>query len=362
LKSIKVKLGRRSYEIRIGQGLLARAGMWLRDISPSSKAVLITNPVVGGRYLETVKLSLIPQGFQLTVMVVPDGEDQKTLNTAGKLYGEMADNLIERSTPVLALGGGVIGDLAGFVAATYMRGVPLIHIPTTLLAQVDSSIGGKTAVDHGRIKNSIGVFYQPRLVIAVIDTLQSLPRTEVSNGLAEIIKAAAINDPSLFSFLEKNMDALRSHDVAIMEETVARAAAIKVNVVTRDEKDNGLRNTLNFGHTIGHAIESTSHFKIRHGQAIAMGMVAAARIAVQMKKFNKKDLARLKKLLHRAGLPVDIPVLDLALIIKTMEHDKKVVDGKTRFVLPQAIGKVFISNEVSMQMVLQAIESRDEEE
>jgi len=362
LKVNKVKLGRRSYEIRIGQGLLSRVGTWLRDMTPASKAVMITNPVVGGRYLETIKLSLIPQGFQLTVLVVPDGEEHKTLNTAGKLYGEMADALVERSTPVLAMGGGVIGDLAGFVAATYMRGVPLVQIPTTLLAQVDSSIGGKTAVDHGRIKNSIGVFYQPELVIADIDTLQSLPRTEISNGLAEMIKSAVINDAPLFSFLEKNMDALRTHDATLMEEAVARSAAIKAGVVAKDEKDKGLRNTLNFGHTIGHAVESASHFKIRHGQAVAMGMVAAARIALQMGKFDKKELSRLKKLIHRAGLPVDIPALDIAFIIKSMEHDKKIIDGKTRFVLPAAIGKVFISSDVSMQMVLQAIESRDEEE
>ena len=362
MKVIKVRPGRQVYEIRIGQGLLSRVGAWLREMTPATKAVLITNPVVGSRYLETIKLSLIPQGFQLTVLVVPDGEENKTLNTAGKLYGEMAENLIERSTPLLAMGGGVIGDLAGFVAATYMRGVPLVHIPTTLLAQVDSSIGGKTAVDHGRIKNSIGTFYQPGLVVADMDTLQSLPRSEISNGMAEIIKSAVINNAALFSFLEKNMDALRTLDPALLEEAVARTAAIKAAIVTKDEKDRGLRNTLNFGHTLGHAIESASHFKVRHGQAVAMGMVAAARIALQMKKFSKKELVRLKKLIHRAGLPVDIPALDIALIIKTMEHDKKIIDGRTRFVLPSAIGKVFISDSVSMQMVLQAIESRDEEE
>jgi len=362
LKVIKVKPGRQVYEIRIGRGLLSRLGMWLREMTPAAKAVLITNPAVGGRYLETVKLSLIPQGFQLTVLVVPEGEEQKTLNTAGKLYSEMADNLIERSTPVLAMGGGVIGDLAGFVAATYMRGVPLVHIPTTLLAQVDSSIGGKTAVDHGRIKNSIGAFYQPQLVVADIDTLQSLPRSEISNGMAEIIKSAMINNATLFAFLEKNMDALRSLDPALLEDAVARTAAIKAAIVTRDEKDRGLRNTLNFGHTLGHAIESASHFKVKHGQAVAMGMVAAARIALQMNKFSLKELGRLKKLLHRAGLPVDIPALDIALIIRTMEHDKKIIDGRTRFVLPSAIGKVFISDNVSIQMVLKALESRDEEE
>lgn len=362
MRIVKVKLGRRSYEIRIGQELLSQAGTWLRDITPSSRAVVITNPLVGGRYLETLKLSLIPQGFQLTVMIVPDGEDQKTLNTAGKLYGEMADALIDRSTPVLALGGGVIGDLAGFVSATYMRGLPLIHIPTTLLAQVDSSIGGKTAVDHGHIKNSIGVFYQPQFVLSDIDTLQSLPRSEISNGLAEVIKSAVISDAAFFKFLEKNIDTLRSHDAAIIEETVARTASIKAQVVSRDEKDSGLRNILNFGHTIGHALESASHFKIKHGQAVAMGMVAAARIALQMGKFSKQELLRLKKLIHRAGLPVDTPALDIALIIKTMEHDKKIIDGRTRFVLPKAIGSVFVSGDVSMQMVLQAIESRDEEE
>lgn len=362
MKVIKVRPGGKVYEIRIGQGLLSRVGMWLRAMTPAAKAVLITNPVVAGRYLEKVKLSLIPQGFQLTVLVVPDGEEQKSLNTAGKLYGEIADNLIERSSPVLAMGGGVIGDLAGFVAATYMRGLPLIHIPTTLLAQVDSSIGGKTAVDHGRIKNSIGTFYQPELVIADTDTLQSLPRSEISNGMAEIIKSAVINNASLFSFLEKNMDALRSLDPTLLEEAVARTAAIKAAIVSRDEKDRGLRIILNFGHTLGHAIESASHFKVKHGQAVAMGMVAAARIALQMNKFSKKELVRLKKLIRRAGLPVDIPALDIALIIKSMEHDKKIVDGRTRFVLPSAIGKVFISDNVSMQMVLKALESRDEEE
>lgn len=362
MRTIKVKLGKRSYEIYIGQGLLSQTGQWLRAMTPASKAVVITNPLVGGRYLETLKLSLIPQSFQLTVLVVPDGEEQKTLTTAGKLYGEMADALTERSTPVLALGGGVIGDLAGFVAATYMRGVPLIHIPTTLLAQVDSSIGGKTAVDHGRIKNSIGVFYQPKLVISDTDVLQSLSRTEFSNGLAEVIKYGVIQDAGLFKYLEKNIETLRSHDAAIIEEAISRSTAIKAQVVAKDEKDMGLRNILNFGHTIGHAVESASNFKIRHGQAVAMGMVAAGRIALQMGQFSLQELSRLKKLLHKAGLPVDIPALDIAYIIKTMEHDKKIVDGKTRFILPHSIGKVFISGQVTMQMVLHAIESRDEEE
>ena len=361
MKVIKVKLAKQSYEIRIGQGLLANLGLWLHEMMPATRAVLITNPIVGGMYLETAKLSLIPQGFQLTVLVVPDGEEHKTLNTAGKLYGQMADNLAERSTPVLAVGGGVIGDLAGFVASTYMRGVPLVQVPTTLLAQVDSSIGGKTAVDHGHLKNSIGTFYQPKLVIADIDTLRSLPPREISNGLAEIIKSAMIKDASLFGFLEKNLDALCSRDALLMEEAVARTAAIKAGIVAKDEKDRGLRNTLNFGHTIGHAIESASRFKINHGQAVAIGMVAAARIAMQMGKFNKNDLTRMKRLIQRAGLPVDIPPLDIPLMIEKMEHDKKTVEGKTRFILPSAIGKVFVADDVSLQMVLQALESRDEE-
>lgn len=363
MKTVKINLGRHSYEVRIGQGLMRLAGDWLRALKPAGRAVVITNPSVAGKYLETVKLSFISQGFQLTVLIVPDGEEHKTLNTAGKLYGQLADAYIERSTPIISLGGGVIGDLAGFVAATYMRGVPLVHLPTTLLAQVDSSIGGKTAVDHGHIKNSIGVFYHPLIVIADTDTLQTLPRGEISNGLAEIIKSAMIDDAGLFKYLEKNMDALRSCDPTILEETVARTAAIKAKIVSRDEKDDkGIRNILNFGHTIGHAVESASHFKIKHGQAVAMGMVAAARIAIQMGKFSKKELIRLKKLIHRAGLPVDIPALDIAYIIKTMEHDKKIIDGKTRFILPEAIGRVFISEDVSMQMILQAIESRDAEE
>ena len=361
MTNVRVRLGSRSYEIRIGPNILPQLGKWLREIAPGDKVVIITNPVVESLHMESLKRELAREGFKPAVLIVPDGEDQKSLETAGRLYSELAGHRAERSTPLLALGGGVIGDLAGFVAATYMRGLPLVHVPTTLLAQVDSSIGGKVAVDHGRIKNSIGVFYQPALVVADTATLKTLPAGELSNGLAEVIKYAVIGDNTFFSYLENNIEKIMALDTDALEEITVKSAVIKARIVEKDEKDTGLRNMLNFGHTIGHAVESASDFGISHGQAVAIGMVAAARIASKLGTFSTNDLSRLKRLIARTGLPTKVPELDTGRLIEAMEHDKKISEGKIRFILPRSIGKVFISDNVGLPLVRQVLESSDEE-
>ena len=351
MRKVRVVLGHTRYEIHVGSGLLARTGYRLRENGFSGRLVVITDTTVDRLYGETLGQSLAKEGFTVSTLLVPAGEAQKSLETAGRLYRELTEARAERTTPVLALGGGVIGDLAGFVAATYLRGVPLVQIPTTLLAQVDSSIGGKVAVDHGQLKNKIGAFYQPGLVVADTDTLKTLPAAELAGGLAEVIKSAAIRDKELFAFLEENLERIKALDAEALEEVVFRTAQIKAGVVAEDERDTGLRNILNYGHTIGHAIESVSDFKMRHGQAVAIGMVAAARISNKMGMLADDELVRLKNLIARAGLPAEIPDLEKEKIIRAMKHDKKVLKEKVRFVLLKSIGRVLVTDEVSPSLV-----------
>ena len=351
MKRVKVSLGSDSYHIHIGSGILGQAGQQLKEEGFSDSLVIITNPVVEGLYGDALKQNLTRDGFRVTVLQVPDGEEQKSLETAGRLYHELTECYAERTTPILALGGGVIGDLAGFVAATYLRGVPLIQIPTTLLAQVDSSIGGKVAVDHGQLKNMIGAFYQPKLVISDIDTLKTLDNRILIDGLAEVIKYGVIRDEGLFRYIEENLDKIKSLDSGVLEEIVLRSAEIKAEVVEKDEKDLGLRAILNYGHTVGHAIESVSDFKVEHGTAVALGMLAAAKISCKMGILGNKDLLRLQSLIQRVGLPTTMPRLEVGEIIQAITHDKKVLRGKVRFILPQSLGKVFIADEVSLSLV-----------
>lgn len=351
MKKVKVELSTNSYEIYVGSGLLVQTGRWLRENGLSGKLVIITDPRARKLYGDALNQCLTKDGFSVTTLLVPEGEEQKSLETAGRLYHELTNCYAERTTPILALGGGVIGDLAGFVAATYLRGVPLIQLPTTLLAQVDSSIGGKVAVDHGQLKNKLGAFYQPRLVISDIDTLKTLPSNELANGLAEVIKSAAIRDKKFFVFLETNLDRIKSLDESALEETVFQTARIKAEVVAKDERDVGLRNILNYGHTIGHAVETISDFKVKHGKAIAIGMLAAARISNKMGILDKNELGRLKGIIEKAGLPTEMPDLEIEKIIQAMKHDKKVLRGKIRFVLLKSIGSAFITDEVDVSLV-----------
>lgn len=359
MKKVKVELGSHSYEIRIGADLLARTGLWLKGIGFSGKVAIITDTTVKGFYGDALSQGLTNAGFAVTTLEVPPGEEQKSLQTAGRLYRELTRAYAERTTPILALGGGVIGDLAGFVAATYMRGVPLVQIPTTLLAQVDSSIGGKTAVDHGQLKNVIGVFYQPELVIADIDTLKTLPAAELTNGLAEVIKSAAVMNRGLFNFLDAKIGKARPLDASALEKIVLETARIKAEIVEKDEKDSGLRGILNYGHTIGHAVETVSNFQLQHGQAVAIGMVVAARISSRMGFLDGDDALSLKDVIRRAGLPTEMPDLKVEDIIQAMKHDKKVQEDKIRFVLLKSIGEAFITDEVSPSLVEEVLLGRE---
>ncbi len=360
MRTVRIRLGgKRGYDVRIGGGLLGHVGEWVRNELPGQKAIVISNPDVDRLFGGMVRQSLEKEGFKPVTLLVAEGEQHKSLDTAARLYAGLQNAHAERSTPVLALGGGVIGDLAGFVAATYMRGLPLVALPTTLLAQVDSSLGGKTAVDHGPVKNNIGVFHHPELVISDTYTLSSLPQNEVSNGLAEVIKYGMIRDRPFFNLLDKKIAAIRALEDDLLQEVVQRCAYIKARIVEKDERDNGLRNILNFGHTIGHAIEAASDFRIGHGQAVALGMVKASAISNRLGIFPSGDLARLKDLLLRAGLPVRMPPIDMARVLRAIDHDKKVVNGKTRFILPQRIGRVFISSDVSFALAVEVLERDD---
>lgn len=355
MRKVKVALGSKSYQVYIGSGLLAQTGNWLNENGFSGKLVMITDPTVNKLYGETLSRGLTKEGYTVSTLLVPEGEEQKSLETAGRLYHELTHSRAERTTPILALGGGVIGDLAGFVAATYLRGVPLVQIPTTLLAQVDSSVGGKVAVDHGQLKNVIGAFYQPRLVLADTNTLKTLPAEELANGLAEVIKSAAIRDKKFFAFLEENLDRIKSLEEKALEEIVFQSVKVKAEVVEKDEMDLGLRNILNYGHTIGHAIESVSGFNIGHGQAVAIGMLAAARISNRMGMLDENEVVRLKKVIEQAGLPAKMPDFKLEEIMQVMKHDKKIRQDKVRFVLLKSIGNVFITDEVNLSLVEQVL-------
>jgi len=361
MKRINVKVGPTGYEIRIGSGIIAHAGSWLKDYVHKDhaagfrhKAAIITDTNVKGLYAGQLERSLAAAGFYVTVLEVKAGEEQKTLETASSLYDRLAASFAERSTLILALGGGVIGDLAGFVAATYMRGVPYVQVPTSLLAMVDSSIGGKTAVDRGKTKNLIGAFYQPKMVIADIAALKTLPAAELSNGMGEAIKMAAISDVKFFRFLEENMKKAVALDPGVLEEIVYQNARQKAAVVVKDEKESGQRIILNYGHTIGHAVEAVSGFTLKHGQAVAVGMVAENKIARRRGLLSDVEAARIKEVLLSAGLPVNLPDFsreEKEKMHEAIKHDKKVVNEKIRFVLLKAIGRPVVVDDIGPDFI-----------
>jgi 3-dehydroquinate synthase len=355
MRVLRVNLPGNSYNIHIGNGLLGSAGEKLRELDFRDKAVVITNPVVKSHYAHVLMTGLERSGFSTALLEVPVGERYKSLAWAGKLYNLLSEQRVERMTPVLALGGGVIGDLAGFVAATYMRGIPLVQIPTTLLAQVDSSTGGKVAVDHGCLKNIVGSFYQPSLVIADLSTLSTLPQKEFVNGLSELIKHAVIQDRELFERIESGLPLLKAQEAGFLEETIYRSVCIKAGVVEKDEKDRNLRNILNFGHTIGHALETVSEFKLQHGRAVSIGMVGAALISQRLGFLSGPEAQRIEALLSAAGLPVNHNFPDTREIMQAMKYDKKRAGGKIRFVLLKGIGEVFLNEEVNLTLVEEVV-------
>ncbi|MGD1119206.1 MAG: 3-dehydroquinate synthase [Dehalococcoidales bacterium] len=361
MKKVAVKLGINGYEIRVGSGVMANAGPWLKELGFTAKAVIITDSNVGPLYAAALEQSLAGAGFKVTVVEVQAGEAQKTLETAGALYQKLAAAYAERTTPVLALGGGVVGDLAGFIAATYLRGVPLVQVPTSLLAMVDSSVGGKTAVDHGQLKNTVGAFYQPKMVIADVAVLKTLPREELSNGLAEVIKMAALKDKKFFAFLEANIEQATALKPDVLEEIILKSTTLKAAIVARDERETGERTLLNYGHTIGHAIEAVSGFRIKHGQAVALGMIAANSIAVKLGMLPSAQAAKIESVIRRAGLSVAIPEFtgeERENILQAVRHDKKVLNGRIRFVLLKSIGSPVIKGDVEPGLIKEVLFGR----
>jgi 3-dehydroquinate synthase len=341
MQIVKVDLGQRSYNIFVGEGILSTAGDLLKGAGIKGKVALVTNPTVAQLYLDSVHDALQSSGFEVIPLLVPDGEEYKTLSTLSTIFDRLISEGFERQSCIVALGGGVVGDIAGFAAATYLRGTPFVQIPTTLLAQVDSSVGGKTGVNHPRGKNLIGAFYQPRAVIIDVALLSSLPRRELVAGLAEVIKYGIIEDPVLFARLEDKLDGALALDRRLLTEVIATSCAIKARVIEKDEREDDHRAVLNFGHTVGHALEAATQYrKFLHGEAVAIGMAKAAAIAYQQGFCDTITLGRVIKVIKMAGLPTEIPEeVSTQSLIEGMEVDKKSANGKIKFVMCTAIGK-----------------------
>ncbi|MBI2359150.1 MAG: 3-dehydroquinate synthase [Deltaproteobacteria bacterium] len=340
MRTLTVNLGARSYPIHLGEGLLPRAGDLIRQAGCGEKVGIVTNPSVAALYLGAVEGSLRRSGFHVVTIVVPEGEEHKNLGSLAMIYDRLIAERFDRGSWVVALGGGVIGDVAGFAAATFLRGIPYIQVPTTLLAQVDSSVGGKTGINHLEGKNLIGAFYQPRLVIIDVDALCTLPKRELVAGLAEVIKYGVIADPRLFGLLEEKLDRVLALDRKLLLEIVAASCAIKAGVVEQDEREDDYRSVLNFGHSVGHALEAlTGYAELLHGEAVAIGMVQAATISARQGLCDEKSLRRICAVIEKSGLPTEIPVnVDLKELVRGMEVDKKSVGGKIKFVLCRGIG------------------------
>lgn len=345
------------YQITIRPGLLSDVGALLAQISKSKRAGIITDSQVGPRYAETVTQSLRSAGVEPIIATLPAGENHKTLEDLAPVYDTVLSARIERSTPILALGGGVVGDMTGFVAATVLRGVPFVQIPTTLLAMVDASVGGKTGINHPVGKNLIGAFHQPIAVLIDPSVLKTLPNRELHGGLAECIKHEIIRDAEGFDRLERDIDRALQIDLSYLTQLIAHNVAIKARVVEADPFERGERAHLNFGHTFGHAIETVSHYDYSHGECVALGMVAAARMAVDLGMLDENSARRIVAVIERARLPVRGLKLPTKDVVDAMIFDKKVRGGKVRFVLPDRIGHVVICDDVPPERVTRAVES-----
>jgi 3-dehydroquinate synthase len=342
MESIQVALAEHSYEISIATGNLERLGEKCQALNLGQKVLLVSNPTVFGLYGDRVIGSLQQAGFEVSYCELPDGEQFKTMKSIEKIHDSCLENGLERSSTLVALGGGVIGDMTGFAAATWLRGIGVVQVPTTLLAMVDSSIGGKTGVNHPKGKNLIGAFHQPRLVVTDPTVLATLPEREFRAGMAEVIKYAVIGDPELFDRLEQ-APSLHQQEIKpeLLSIILTRSARAKANIVSQDEHElTGLRATLNYGHTIGHAIESiTKYVVVNHGEAVGLGMKAAGQLAVLLKLLPAAAAHRQDSVIRQAGLALELPIgIDLKQLIQTLKSDKKVKAGKGVFILPSNIG------------------------
>ncbi len=357
---IRVDVPQQSYEIAIATGGLDDVGVWMSRLKLGKKVLLVSNPVIFKKYGERVIAALKLVGYEVSCCILPAGERYKTLNSIQKIYDIALENRLERSSTMVALGGGVIGDMTGFAAASWLRGINVVQIPTSLLAMVDSSVGGKTGVNHPQGKNLIGAFHQPRFVLIDPLVLKTLPKREFRAGMAEVIKYGVIWDAELFAKLEnaKRLDQLSAVNEDLLQNILTSSCQCKADVVSQDEKETGLRAILNYGHTIGHAIESSTRYKIlNHGEAVAIGMVAAGKIAVKLQMWKPEEAQRQDTLIQKAGLPTQLPIaVDVEPILEALQTDKKVKDGKVRFVLPTQIGKVIITDQVPMDVILQVLQ------
>jgi 3-dehydroquinate synthase len=355
MKTVNVALGARSYPIHVGEGLLAQSPELIR-MSAGTRAIIVTNPTVASHHLETLARALTRAGVRHDAITIPDGESHKTWSTLYEIHTRLLELGAERSTLLIALGGGVVGDLAGFAAATYQRGMSLVQIPTTLLAQVDSSVGGKTAVNHPLGKNMIGAFYQPDAVIIDTLTLSTLPQREYCAGVAEVIKYGAIRSLAFFEWLEANIDALLARDRDAVAHAVLESCRIKAEIVAVDERETGERALLNFGHTFGHAIETGEGYGTwLHGEAVAAGMVLAAELSVEANGLARKAADRLRDLIERAKLPVRAATLGADRYLELMGRDKKVKAGAIRFVLLAHLGRAVVRGDITVAQVRQLI-------
>lgn len=355
MQTLKVDLASRSYPIHIGRNLISDASLILPHLKRKHVAI-VTNTTVAPLYLDKITQSLQAAGVTVIPIILPDGEAYKNAETLNTIYDVLLQNRCERSTTLIALGGGVIGDLTGYAAATYLRGVPFIQIPTTLLSQVDSSVGGKTGINHPLGKNMIGAFYQPQLVLADIDTLQTLPVREFSAGMAEVIKYGLIRDADFFDWLENNMASLMQLSEQELSYAIYRSCQNKADVVAKDEHEQGERALLNLGHTFGHAIENAMGYGVwLHGEAVAAGTMMAADLSQRMGWLAQPEIDRIKHILEAANLPISAPKLGVERYLDLMGLDKKVENGKIRLILQQGIGKSVITSDYDAEKLKETL-------
>jgi 3-dehydroquinate synthase len=356
MATVEFKTDRDRYDILIAPGLLAHLGQHVRRVAPHDRAILFADQAVMSPHGEAARQSLQAAGYQTPAHTLPPGEEHKNLDTVRTLYDHMVAARLERQSPVVALGGGVLGDTVGFAAATFLRGLPLIHCPTTLLAMVDASVGGKTGVNLPQGKNLVGAFHQPRLVLADIHTLATLPDRELRCGLAECVKHSVIRDPALFSWIQTHLDHILTRHPDTLVELVRWNVQIKTRVVAADEKEAADRAHLNFGHTFGHAIEAATHYsRFHHGETVSLGMVAATRLAVDLHRCTPDLLDQLTTLLHRIGLPTHSDQLGpIDTLLDTMRLDKKIAAGRLRLILPDRLGSVSTVSDVPDAAILRA--------
>jgi 3-dehydroquinate synthase len=356
-KTLRVELGDNSYPLVVGTGLLNSVGELLIPHTKSNKVLIVSDAFVKTRYMPVVLKSLKDAGLDVRTIEVPVGEESKSLVQFSRIQDSLVEHQLDRGSMLIALGGGVIGDLAGFAAAVYMRGIPYVQIPTTLQAQVDASVGGKTAINHPKGKNLIGAFHQPKLVVIDVDTLKTLPQRDIRAGLIEVIKMGVIRDEPLFERVEENLEAILNLDDTTLIEIISQACVNKAEIVAKDEKESGLRMVLNYGHTFGHALEAMTHYnRYRHGEAVSIGMHCAAQLATNLRMFSETDFQRQRALLKRAKLPITFPTdLTPEALCDAMYLDKKTLGGKLRLILPTRIGEVVIHDDVDDRHILEAI-------